>query len=89
MACHPFGCRVVQRELEHCTQQQVLVHNSDTSVNIGVPGTGTGHWYWYCPCYWHWTLILESMHVTQQMWVSYISRNFTTKLCQYWFGGFF
>ena len=24
MACHPFGCRVVQRVLEHCTQQQVL-----------------------------------------------------------------
>ena len=23
MACHPFGCRVVQRVLEHCTQQQV------------------------------------------------------------------
>ena len=24
MACHPFGCRVVQRVLEHCTQQQVI-----------------------------------------------------------------
>ena len=23
MACHPFGCRVVQRVLEHCNPQQV------------------------------------------------------------------
>ena len=22
MACHPFGCRVVQRVLEHCTPEQ-------------------------------------------------------------------
>ena len=42
MACHPFGCRVVQRVLEHCTQQQVLFTNLIFWSILMVLDIGTG-----------------------------------------------
>ena len=48
MACHPFGCRVVQRVLEHCTQQQVFIQYWSIFVSLVlvlviVTGIDTGH----------------------------------------------